>query len=1360
MFGCKFLFYLTLLFLSIKGVSQEDRFLFHTFSPQGGLYYDGVSHIKQDHDGFIWILMENDLYRFDGYNYKRYRNYFKQESDLHKKSFRFITVDYSGRLFVVTAGGLYLYNKITDTFSKLLDGNILHLSVTPNNKLLISKSNKIGLFNERKKTFEPILYKGKPLTNIKSIISDKDNIYILSWRRNIFKYNENTKNISLFYAFKKDGYIKEFCKVDDTLWLLSRNNTFHRISLSTGNYLKDIAFLPDNEILFSRKMLADKNKNIWIASHNGVYIFNTKNNIYQHYTHNKNDLFSLPNNSVWTIEEDLQKNIWVGTFSGGVSYVNLDRKMYFETQTPINSGLNHNLISGFAEDNNSLWIATEGGGINRIDKKTQKYSYFIKDINTNSISSNNVKSIIVDKHKNLWFATFRGGLGFYNTTNNRFKNYKHSSKNTSSILVNNLRKLIPDANLGFWIIYQIDKLNISYYSFNNKSFTHYNIDKDSNQYIFDICLGSDNLIWILSYNKLYALNTKTGAIKTIEPPKTSIFLGQSLFLDQQGHLWIGTEGKGLIKYNTHTGEFYFFDDILKFNVLTIYSIANDPNYNLWLGTDNGLFKFNTKTNTFLKFDKKDGVQGQVFYPLASYTNQQGKLYFGGTNGFTAVNPKDIRKNQTKPKAFISSFFIDNVQTNAPISSDSIVKDNITFPRNLELNYKQSNFGFSFSSNNYLVPEKNRFKYRLKNYHDRWIEVDAQNRNVYYSKIPSGQYTFEIAASNNDGVWGEPLQISINRLPAPWFSWWAYLLYMLILAVILHIIIKYYYNQKKLKLKLYLDTLEQEKKEEIHQSQLKFFTYISHDFRTPLSLISASVEKLKQEGIKDYYYRILNGNTKRLLTLVNELMDFRTVESGKMLLKVAKTNINTLIENIAFNFKDYALQYNIAFTINTNNSINHDTYADRHILEKIITNLLDNAFKNTKKGGTISISLYNNNTFKSKHTNSLSFGNDTFSNKKTTIVISDSGIGIPKKSLALIFENYYKISAENPSDFASSGMGLSLVKSLVLLHKGTITAYSETGQGTDFVICLPTDFNVYSKDEFLQTNDENQISKHLKKTIIKQQDNTFYQQENNANFIKEDYSLGKRKILLVEDHTDLRNMLSDYLSLNFEIIEAENGLIASQLLNTQRIDLIISDIMMPKKNGITFCKEVKEHINTSHIPFIMLTAKAGIDNKIEGVDSGADIYLEKPINFELLHLSIRNIFKQQQQMREHYSKNFFAEAHELTTSQRENDFIKKFIAILDKNLDNPKMDVNQIALKLSMSRSKLYNKIKGITGKSIIEFITNYRLRKAAHLIIEKDLSIREIMTLIGFESQSYFTRAFKKEFGDTPTNFALKHKKK
>ncbi|MBD0825403.1 two-component regulator propeller domain-containing protein [Aestuariibaculum marinum] len=1353
-----FLIFLTIfLLLSSIVTSQENQFRFHTFSPEGGFYYDGIAQIKQDQNGFIWILMENDLYRFDGYNYKRYYNHFKDSEDLFEKNFRSIVVDNLGQLYVSLSSGLYTYNKLTDSFTKVLEGDFFQLWVTRNNIILAIKSNHFGKYDPLTKRFVEFSFNGKPLSNVQNVINENKGFFFISWGRNIFRYNNETDEISSFYTFKNDNFIKGSCKIHNTLWLLSAKNSFYKMDIPSGNIINEEEIQPLNESIFPKMILADKNEKIWIASQKGLFVYNTKNKTCKNYIHDKTDPFSLPNNSIWTIEEDLQKNIWIGTYSGGLCYVNLDKKNHFTSFSTSNSPLNQNLVSGFAEDDNSLWIATEGGGINQIDKRTSTYNYYLNSNENYTISSNNVKSLLIDQNKNLWFATFRGGLGYYNQKNKKFKHFEHDTRDNNSILVNNLRKLLLDSKNNLWIIYQNKNLEISKYSINNDIFHHYQIDdEEPYHYIYDICENGNNQLWILTHNNLYSFDKDSGKTKKIELPNNSLLYGQTFCLDGNENLWIGTIGKGLYRYNTKTNTFKNFDEILKFGVSSIYSISLDFENNIWLGTDNGLFKYNTSTNSLFRFDKKDGVQGQVFYPLSTFVDKSGKLLFGGTKGFTIVNPRNIDQNIIKPKAIISNFYIDNTPSNPTTKNKSINQNSISFPKSIELNYKQSNFGFTFSSNNYLVPEKNRFKYRLKKYDNRWIEVDAFNRNAFYSKVPSGNYTFEVIVANNDGIWGDPLRISINKLPAPWLSWWAYTIYFLIICSVIFTIFKYYRFQKKLKLQLYLDKLNQEKQEEIHQSQLRLFTNISHDFRTPLSLISASIEKLRNEGLKEYYYRILNGNTKRLLGLINELMDFKAIENGKLPLQVTKANINEQIETFAFGFKDYAHQHDIYFNIELDPNLSSLLFIDKHILEKIVMNLLNNSFKFTNKGGQVTIkTISNKSKFHSSYQNKFNLGEMNLLNNCYCISINDTGIGISQENLPKIFERFYTANSEGFNTIFGTGIGLFLVKSLILLHKAELIVYSEENKGTDFLICFPTDPKIYKDSEFLNNpEDSNRKEPTIanKSYDIQKSSEEIISQENN-------YVKDKRRILLAEDNEDLRNMISDYLSINFEIIEAENGLVALNLLKKMRIDLIISDIMMPEKDGIAFCKEVKEDINYSHIPFLLLTAKVSIDSKLEGADSGADIYFEKPIDFKLLLLSVKNVFKQQMQMREYYSKNFFAQSHELTTNERESEFMRTFISILDKNLDKPQMDVNHIANEVSMSRSKLYNKIKSITGNSIIEFIKNYRLRKAAHLIIETDLSMREIMTSVGIESQSYFSRSFKKEFGITPSQFAIKNKK-
>lgn len=1336
-----------LFILQVFNAQSQDGYRFRTLSPEGGFYFDGVKQIRQDMDGFVWILMDHDLYRFDGYQYKRYYTYFTNLDKSVEWIFKELTITPSGYFLVSTNNGVYSYDKTLDTFEKM-SGEVELVKIDNKENVWIRKDKTWSMinknwspFNMRDSILITPLYDGRKVSFIGPVFCTSNNdLYTFSNYYRVFRYNYVKNEFSsCFNMPDKDGRLVAAKAYKGKLWVLTHKYGLYKIDLSTFTIEDHFDFFKDSE---TRVLHIDKRGHVWIGTIKGLYVIDADSRKYHHYVHSKSDPFSLPNNSVWTINEDNQKNIWIGTYSGAIAYVNLDEKKPFETYIPQENKLSHTPVSAFAEDERYLWIGTEGGGINRLNKKTGEFFYYTNNKFKNSLAFDNIKSILVDKDQNLWIALFNGGLDYYNEKSGQFYNFKHAAE-SNSILDNSLRKIVLESDSGLWIAYQRKKVEISFYSFKSKQFRHHSPIKEHKQYIFDILRGRENQLWVLSNESLYLMDTKTNVIKEIERPD-SVFLNFSTFcLDDSGNLWIGTIKNGLVKYDVNADKFILFDKILNYNVSSIYSINYDGEDNLWMGTDNGLFRYSILNNTFFEYDKGDGAQGQVYYPLASMKSMSGKLYFGGTKGFTVIDPEEVSLNMHKPKVIISDFYIDHRPSKLNFSS----KDSIY---GIVLSHNQANFGFKFSSDNFFLPEKNHFKYRLKGYDNRWIEVDASNRTAMYSKVPAGTYYFEVLASNNDGIWSQsPTVIKIIRKSAPWFSWPAYILYAFLILGVLFLIIRYYNEKKNLKMQLYLDNIEKDKKEEIHQSQLRFFTNISHDFRTPLSLIMASLDRLREDGIKEYYYRILNSNTQRLLSLVNELMDFRTVENGKMNLEIQLLDLNSFLEIIASDFSDYAKQRNIDFKVVCDPTLPTDLYVDKKIVEKIVMNLLNNAFKYSKEGSFISLETHSNiNSFKSRYESSYTVRSDEAVERTFAIAVRDTGVGISKESISSVFERFYKVNTVNADSHLGTGIGLALVKSLVLLHKGTITIYSERGKGTDMVVCLPLDIKLYEETDFL-------------KEEIKVEDLTKREKEEVNEKLNETILLcDKKKVLIVEDNEDLRSLIADSLYADYEIIEASDGLAASKLINNMEPDLIISDIMMPLKDGVTLCHEIKNDINTSHIPFILLTAKTSLESKIEGVDSGADMYFEKPIDLNFLRISINNIFKYQQQLKEYYAKNYFADSTELSLNEQDNKFLKKFIDIIEANIDQSEMDVNYIATELSISRSKLYTKIKTLTDKSIVEFILNYRLRKAARLIIEEDMTMREIMTQIGIESQPYFTNAFKKEFGQTPTAFAMKHKKK
>lgn len=1336
------LFFLILIYI-ISPCTATGDYKFRTMSPSGGFYYDGIKAIEQDKEGFIWTMMDYELYRFDGYHYKKYYPYFASMAPTKRWIFNNMASDLLGYLYVNTNNGVYRYDRNSDQFEKIYDP-VSHIKVDKANNVWIRIKEKWSILNTQTGELNTPNYDGKAAGGVNTAFCIYNNDLYTFIGQKVYRFNY-AKNEFVFCLTlpDSDGNIRFAQAYMGKLWIFVNNSGLYKIDMSTFKIEDHYTLLTDYEGNSLRTFYIDKKGYIWFGTIDGIYIFDPTDGKLSHNKHSRTDPFSLPNNSIWEISEDRQGNIWIGTYSGTLCYVNIDENNAFKTYHPQNSGLNHTPVSAFAEDQQYLWVGTEGGGINRMNKATGEFSYITS---ANSITSNNIKSLITDAGHNLWISTFMGGLDLYNVGRQKVTNFKHTKGAPHSLLVNDVRKTILEGDSGMWVAYQYQKAEVSYFSFREESFTHFSLDSISNNsYLFDILRQGEKTLWAISNETLYRLDIDKHVVEKMIP-NDSTYLGLFTFcLDDSGNIWIGTIGNGLIKFDTNTSRFISLKDVLQQSVYSIYSICYDDG-NIWMGTDDGLYCYNIVGNRLMNFDKREDTQGQVYYPLACMKGMDGLIYFGGTNGFTVIDPKKISYNSYKPRAIISDFFIDHTSTHPHYLFDNSLHEII-------LEYDQTNFGFQFSSDNYHIPEKNRFKYRLRKYDDHWITTNAQNRIAMYSKVPAGTYYFEVYAANNDGVWSDtPTVIKVIRKTAPWYSWPAYILYALMIIGLIYLICRHYADKKKLKLQLYLENIEKDKKEQIHQAQLRFFTNISHDFRTPLSLIIAALDKLRREGLKEYYYRILNGNAQRLLNLVNELMDFRTVENGMMKLELQPLDINHIVKEIANDFIDYAEQRKIDFQVICDTELPVTIYADRNIVEKIVMNLLNNAFKYTPDNGKILLETRGRkDCFTSEYKNNFIVGecvDDTF-----FILVSDTGVGVSHDSISSVFDRFYKVNTVNTDSHLGTGIGLALVKSLVLLHKGSISIFSERGRGTDMVVRLPLDSGMFNESDFIRHQETRA------EEIIRTDSEEMATSVEMKGMEDELLHSTKKKILIIEDNEDLRMLIAESLSDEFQVMQAGDGVEALKLIEHTDFDLIISDIMMPNKDGISLCNDIKGDMNTSHIPVILLTAKTSLESKIEGVDSGADLYFEKPVDLTYLNLSIQNIFRNRRQLKEHYAKNYYADSCELSSNEQDNKFLKQFIAFIEANMDQSEMDINQIAGELSMSRSKLYTKVKSLTGKSVVEFVLNCRLRKAAKLIIEENMTMREVMMHIGIESQAYFTNSFKKVFGETPTAFAAKHKK-
>lgn len=721
------------------------------------------------------------------------------------------------------------------------------------------------------------------------------------------------------------------------------------------------------------------------------------------------------------------------------------------------------------------------------------------------------------------------------------------------------------------------------------------------------------------------------------------------------------------------------------------------------------------------------------------------MFFGGTNGFNSFYPQNINNNSFVPPVYLTGFQIFNEKM-LPGAHGSPLQQDISLTHEIQLSHRQSAISFTFAALNYTVSENNQYLYKLDGFDRGWNNA-GNERKATYTNLNPGVYSFRVKASNNDGIWNEKgASVRIIISPPFWDTWWFRLL-MASIVVAAAFFMMYEKRRREIK------QINEKKREELHQLQLQFFTNISHEFRTPLSLISNPLEKLMKEdgnGRFSHYYQLMYRNSQRLLSLINELMDFRKAEAGVLSLKVMPGNLGLFLKEIADEFTEAAWQKNIKFETDIH-TLKEEVWFDRQVLEKIVLNILNNAVKYTAAGGNISLSLLVNlNGFQPRFANDLIIRNEYRGNRYVFIRVADNGIGISRDSIEHLFERYYRISESH----LGSGVGLAFVKSLTALHKGDIQVFSEKKEGTEIIIAIPADKSDYNSHERWLENEDNS---HIKLESILAVNTPFAAATGDAQAtIGEKQAVDlptAQRILIVDDNEELRTFLKETLQPYYVIAEAANGQQGLLKAKDELPDLIVSDVMMPVMNGIEFCKAIKEDIETSHIPFLMLTAKSALAANIEGIESGADFYFAKPLSIDLLLLTIRNLFEQRRKLRDRFTQDSFSEAKELVHSAKDKAFMEELLQIIEDQLVNPDLDIDFLCSEVGMSRTKLYQKLKSITGQSIGEFVRTIRLKRAAYIMAHEDVAISDVMYRIGIQTQSYFTKAFKKEFGKTPSQF-------
>ena len=1354
---------LLLVALANKGIGQQPVLKFKHITDEQGLSNTSVECITQDAAGFMWFGTLDGLNRYDGYTITVYRNNPKDTGSISDNTITCLYRDREHRLWIGTHNGLNLFNANTNKFTRyrhttgttsLSNDQVNDIYEDGSHRLWIATANGLDLFDDNGKSFRPFSYLPKQRGNnrVNAICEDhKGNLWVATpGGLNLFDRETHTFKPYRNLVPGADYNDLQQVRADNqnNLWLITNDRGLIRYNPATGQ--GHLFTHHDNQpgsigsdIL--RDVFVDEQGTVWVGGVNaGLNVYNPATNTFYNYQHEPDNSASLSQKSVRCTYKDVQGNLWVGTLRGGVNlYTPQPGRFKLYKQTASANSLSYDDIRSFYQDRaGNVWVGADGGGLDLFNQQTGTFRHYKHDPNNpSSISSSAIISITGDSDDNIWIATWQGGLNSFNPKTGIFKRYNHKDGDAGSISSDFVTKAFEDSGHHLWIATDIGGVDL--FDKHTQKFSRFTGDKASNtrlwgNRIINITEDNHKNVWFLTLDSgvnCYNLPSKHISHYLFTPNETTTDIACA-FTDSKGRFWIGK--KGLYLFDPKRNRFVCYTDVAGLSTEYIKGILADGHGNLWISTSNGITRFNPDTRAFKKFNTGDGLQGLEFEVGSCLKLRNGQMLFGGVNGFNIFYPDDVRINPYIPPVYLTGLDILNKSISVGDEGSPLQTD-ISVVKNINLNYDQSTFSLQFSALNYVVPENNQYMYKLENFDKHWIKAGTE-RKASYTNIDPGTYIFKVKASNNDGLWNDAgAQVIIHISPPFWATWWFRLLLFILLAGCAYVVL---YLRRAFELR----ELEEKKNEEMHQVQLQFFTNISHEFRTPLSLILGPLEKITHETSQQkiaHYYQTIHRNAQRLMGLINELMDFRKVESGALKLKVRNADLAAFMTSIIEEFKDLSSSKTITLNIEAAHKF-ANAWFDSMLLEKIVLNLVNNAFKYTGDDGQIEVTLTDSlNNLVPAFENELLIKNPNRADAYFYIVVKDNGIGISKESIGHLFERYYRIASAH----LGSGVGLAFVKSLTLLHKGDIFVYSARNKGTEIIIALPFGISNYQTNEqWTNTGTEGGIS-------FESATRQILAESTPIDEVADKETKVTHRILLVDDNEELRAFLKDALIGKYQIIEAADGIAALKRLEQEHIDLIISDIMMPRMNGIDFCKAVKSDMETSHIPFILLTAKDGLDSKIEGAESGADIYLSKPVSVNLLLLTIRNIIEQQQKQKDHYLNDYYTEAKGLVTSSKDKEFMDKLVSIIESQLVNPELDVEYLCNEIFMSKTKLYQKIKSITGQSIAEFVRTFRLKKAIQIMTHEDVLLTEVTYRVGFIDASYFSRVFKKEYGKTPTQF-------
>lgn len=1269
----------------------------------------------------MWFGTRNGLNRFDGNTFKVFQNKLSDTTSIGSNSIFSLFEDSKELLWVGTYKGIYIYNPLKENFRpfKLISpGEVRFIKGDKNHNIWIISDLNLYKYNEVSSKITSYALKNDQMIAMQ--LSERSVLWCATSKGLIKRYDQATDSfsnydISIYNAGKKFSAIQDLYPIGDTSLLIGTMNQavlFNYKSLSLRNIL---ARTKANTDIYTHVIFHKDDDNYWLGTEAGLYILNIETGATTLVQKQYSNPYSITDNIVSAICRDAEGGVWIGTYFGGINYYSQQYnnfKKYFP-EPDINS-LSGNIVHEICKDGyGRLWVGTEDAGLNEIDLKTGVIKHFLPGQGKGNISYRNIHGLIVDGDK-LWIGTYEHGLDVMDLKTEKIVRHYNAAKNsisfTSNFIVCLYKTHSGDILVGTWN-------GLFKY---NRATDHFTALPSVETHIQSIHEDEHGTLWINSYgNGVYSWNLANGQIihlinKSGNPNSLINNYVNGLFEDSRHHIWCATE-EGLSEYNHQTRGFtnYTVENGLPAN--QVFKLQEDERGNLWISTSKGLARFNPRTKQFNIYRTANGLPTDQFNYNSSFKDTDGTMYFGTVKGMISFKPSKFATNNYVPPVYITGFQINNSEV--AINGKAALKQSITYTNAITLKYDSANISIDVAALSYIIPEMNRYAYKMENIDKTWTEL-KNNRKIYYTKLPPGDYLFEVKGANSAGIWNNKLTtLHIIVLPPYWATTWAYLLYAAVVISIVLVIFRYYHIAVTEKNKRRIETIEINTEREIYNAKIEFFTNVAHEIRTPLTLIKMPLDKMLDKNTNDPEttdsLNMMMKNTNRLIDLTNQLLDFRKAEANKFSLNFSKTDINELLSDVYSVFKPSADMKQLSFKLELPRLTLH-AYVDAEALKKILSNLFNNAIKYAEH--TILVKL-------------LPFSSE---DQSFYVEIRNDGYIIPTEYKDKIFEPFYRIKETEKE--TGTGIGLPLSRSLALLHNGSLELKTSADNVNIFLLSLPIH---QEKEIHFGENENDDITKHQKD---EQQTLSFDDQSKNT-------------ILLVEDNKEILHYIQKELAAQYYVLTAVNGQEALDIMQNDNVQLVISDIMMPVMDGIQLCKRMKTDIQYSHIPIILLTAKNSINSKIEGLEVGADAYIEKPFDFKHLQAQLDNLLTNRNLMKEYFARSPLTHIKGIAVSKADKDFLERLNKAIYDHITDIDLDVEQLSAMMNMSRPTLYRKIKGLSDLTPNELINLTRLKKGAELLAEGNYKINEVANMIGYSLPTNFSRDFQRQFGVSPSNY-------